>query len=327
MVGDTPIETPWGPTCGNRRKNVGPPRPRFHSESSDTVGGVSQRKDAIPQSTTVFPPIGFWEKHKNGHEHWSCSIAGTSYFLTKENSCSQPGGKYNESDEWSKYTPEACSEKLKALLQYHKEGVHAPSRSHAPFEIKPTFRDNRLLLDAVYSSWFEGAPITAERLRKFYDLVLVGPKTKLPYLTNTGGVAVSWFLPDLVNTGTFVAVTTLSTNGENIVAQPKNRMCTVPCQKALYDDSVLANWMLRQASGRGDIIQETRQLFICARESSLCRILRPNFRRSMHFADQQANVDMLLRLAAMRATPEMVEGIVRNIIREWEKRYNRIGPF
>ena len=181
-------------------------------------------------------------------------------FSVPENSCSQPGGRYNGYDEWSKYTPQVCSEKLATLLQYHKQRLQGGrSVSHAPFEIKPAFFDNHPLLDAVYSSWYEGKPIAAERLRKFYDLVLAGPTTKLPYITNTGGVAVSWFVPDLVNTGTFVAVTTLSKNGENLVAQPKNRdLTTVPCQKALYDERVLANWMLRQASGRGDIIQEIR---------------------------------------------------------------------
>ena len=102
-------------------------------------------------------------------------------------------------------------------------------------------------------------------------------------------------------------------------------MYTVPCQKALYDDSIFANWMLRQASGR-DIVQEIRKLFMHTWKSCLCRILRPNFRRSMHFTDQQANVDMLIRLAAMGAPMDMVKSIIENLIREWEKRYARMGP-
>lgn len=52
----------------------------------------------------------------------------------------------------------------------------------------------------------------------------------------------------------------------------------------------------------------------------------------MHFADQQANVDMLIRLAAMGATGDMLEGILRNLLREWEKLCNTqyssiVGPF
>lgn len=94
---------------------------------------------------------------------------------------------------------------------------------HEPFVIRATFLDemqSKPILKEVRKAWFEGQPISRDTLRKFYDLVLKDEQTKLPYITSIGSRPVSWFLGNPVQTGEYVAVTTIPGNGEHLAAKP-----------------------------------------------------------------------------------------------------------
>jgi hypothetical protein len=128
-----------------------------------------------------------------------------------------PGGKYDNANPWSRYTPKECCEKLTRLLRYQKGHDHTPFIIKSKF-LDPVYREG--ILAPVARSWFHRAEVKESDLEAFYSLVLDEEDadiTVLPYITTVGGQPVSWFVPTMNIDNMYVPFTAIRNVRESMV--------------------------------------------------------------------------------------------------------------
>jgi hypothetical protein len=109
----------------------------------------------------------------------------------------QPGGLYDGDNEWSKYMPADCCEKLERLLRFSKRDSHEPFFVKTNLLDDPAFR--KRLFAPIEQAWHSGGTLSAATLEEFYSEVLdasptTTPKTMLPFITKLGETPMSWFV-------------------------------------------------------------------------------------------------------------------------------------
>ena len=143
--------------------------------------------------------------------------------------------------------------------------------------------------------------------KPFYQFILdpdSGTKEALPYITSSGGKAVSWFVSVPTEPNTFLPVTVMSKAGrEGVVAQ------------LLYDDDRYERFMQRRGMG----VDASLPPFM-ARSPPLPSAWRPGVRPP----DLDETITMLFRFAAMRPDPSMVQSTCKNLILTLEKYFQKM---
>ena len=132
---------------------------------------------------------------------------------------------YSSRTHWmGKLNPEDCCKRLNKLLEY-PDACTGP-QDVFPFVINSTFdnADSVSLRNRVRNVWMGEGSLSTGHLKDFYDMVLKDTssnKVKLPYITSSGGIPLSWFTQSVLEPNTWVSAVLFmnKTGHENIVAR------------------------------------------------------------------------------------------------------------